>query len=85
MTDDERRELLYVTLRDHLDALWQERDRRLEERWRAQEDALRKALASMDRRLDLLNELRENVLNSRRVRRQAREHRRADPPEHRRA
>lgn len=51
-----------VGLREHFEALWLERDRRLTERWTAQEQALTKATDQLERRLDLLNELRGEVL-----------------------
>lgn len=51
-----------VDLRDYFEALWVERDRRLTERWTAQQEALTKATSQLEARLDLLNELRSNVL-----------------------
>jgi hypothetical protein len=58
MTDPER-----IDVRSYLEALWVERDKRLDERWRAQQTALEKATTALERRLDLLNELREGVLS----------------------
>lgn len=51
-----------VSLREHYDALWLERQARLDERWKAQQEAVDRAQEELSKRLDLLNELRENIL-----------------------
>lgn len=53
----------WISLRDHFDSLWTEREKRLDERWRSQELALTKATNELEERLQLLNELRSNVLS----------------------
>jgi hypothetical protein len=57
VTEEER-----VTLMKYFTDLLNERDRRMTERWNAQQDALIKATDQLEERLDLLNELRGNVL-----------------------
>jgi hypothetical protein len=63
----------YVSLREHFNELWVEREKRLNERWASQDNAVTAAFAAakealvtatstLDRRLELLNELRGNVL-----------------------
>lgn len=50
-----------VPLLKHINALLSERDKRQEQRFRGTEKAIKKAEASVNKRLDLLNELRGNV------------------------
>lgn len=50
-----------VSILDHLILLIEERDRRYQERFEAQEKALLTAVKSIDYRLQLLNELRSGV------------------------
>lgn len=53
---------------DHLRELSDERDRRYEQRFQSSEVALGNARESINRRLDLLNELREGVATEAEVR-----------------
>jgi len=59
--DPHEREL-WVGLREYFDAVLEERQARLDERWVAQEQAIGKATSSLEARLELLNELRSDVL-----------------------
>jgi hypothetical protein len=49
---------VYISLRDHFNALRQEQDRRIEQALTAAKDAVDKAEKAQERRLDLLNEFR---------------------------
>ena len=50
-----------VTLREHFEAILIERDKRNEQRFQSQGEAVRKAESALNSRLDLLNELRGDV------------------------
>jgi hypothetical protein len=52
---------VYVTLKDHFDALRAEQDRRIEQALSASNLAITKAEAAQERRLNLLNEFREQA------------------------
>ena len=51
----------FVNLREHLERIFEERDRQYDLRYKAQEDALAMARRDMERRLEGLNELRRAV------------------------
>ena len=63
MTDDDKRELIhgYINLKDHFDALLEERQKRMDDRFQSQKDALSKSNEELERRLEALNELRAAV------------------------
>jgi len=63
MTDDPRRELThgYINLTDHFEKLWIEREKRLDDRFEAQKEAIAKSKEELERRLEALNELRRAV------------------------
>lgn len=50
-----------VSLREHIEALMRAQALQAEQRYQAQQSAILSALASLNMRLDLLNELREGV------------------------
>lgn len=61
MNHEEKRDIerdVYVSLRDHFNALRAEQDRRIEQALLAAKDAVDKAERAQERRLDLLNEFR---------------------------
>lgn len=53
-----------ITLERHLDAILTEKERRYEQRWASQQEAIDKAEKSIGERLNLLNELREDVVTT---------------------
>ena len=55
----------FVNLREHLERIFEERDRQYELRYKSQEDALLVARRDMERRLEGLNELRREVTEDR--------------------
>lgn len=63
MTDDDKRELKhgYVTLKEHFEVVLNEREKRLLDKFDAERDALSVAKQELERRLGVLNELRQSV------------------------
>ena len=63
MTDDEKRELKhgYVTLKEHFDMLLIEREKRILDKFAAEQERLAVAKDELERRLEALNELRATV------------------------
>jgi len=63
MTDDDKRELIhgYINLKEHFNMILEERQKRMDDRFEAQKDALTKSNEELERRLEVLNELRSAV------------------------
>jgi len=67
MNGDDKRELItgYVNLRDHLEALWKEREMRLKDRFKSIGDILEATAKEMAHRLEVLNHAHEQSLEDR--------------------
>lgn len=65
MNDQDRRD--YVSLRDYFERILEEHCKKVEQRFESQETALDEAKVNMERRLDGLNELRQQVILDRNI------------------
>jgi uncharacterized FlaG/YvyC family protein len=67
MTGEDKRELItgYVNLRDHLEALWREREKRLEDRFNSIVKILEATAKEMAHRLEVLNHAHEQSVADR--------------------
>jgi hypothetical protein len=67
MTDDDKRELSkgYVNLKEHLEALWKEREKRLDDRFKANTKTLEATAEVLEHRLEILNNAHQHSLDDR--------------------
>lgn len=67
MTDDDKRELItgYVNLKEHLESLWREREKRLEDRFKANTATLEATANVLAQRLEVLNHAHQQSLEDR--------------------
>lgn len=67
MNDEAKKEISdgYVTLRSHFELLFAEREKQANTQYRAMDEALKVAARDIERRLEKLNELREEVTKDR--------------------